>query len=437
MPLSDIVTVNITTEGPQVTRAGFGTALILAADTPVDFTERVRTYSNMTAITEDFAADTGTYLMASRHFSQNPKPVSVMVGRLALKPTQRWAVTPVASNSTVYSMKVNGTTVSYTSDASATVTEIIAGLKTEIDALSLAITVSDQTTYMRIVANTAGDFFSIESLDITLLGVAQDHADPGYATDLDAIALENSTWYAILNPFNSAASVAAIAGWAESNEKLFIAQTQDSAVATIASGSDTSSIAYTLKNSAYVRTTLHYHPQTSAFLDGGLAGACLPLDPGSETWMFKTLAGVPAVNMTDTQATNVLTKNCGTYQTIAGVNITREGKVSSGTYVDIVRGRDWLRATMSEDIFAYLAGANKVPFTDRGIAGIEGKVRARLRIAVDQGLLSDNPAPTVTVPLAADVSAADKAARTLNNVTFDAVLAGAIHKVTINGVVTV
>jgi len=187
MALSDIVTVTITSESAAVEQAGFGVPIILAPDTPGGFTERVRFYTSLTGVGVDFATTTATYKMAAAVFGQNPRPSTLAVGRLANKPTQRWAVTPTASNSTLYQMRVNGTLVEFTSDSSATVTEIITGLKAAIDALSLGVTVSDQTTYMRIVANTAGAFFSVEVLDTSLLALAQDHADPGLATDLAAM----------------------------------------------------------------------------------------------------------------------------------------------------------------------------------------------------------------------------------------------------------
>ena len=44
--------------------------------------------------------------------------------------------------------------------------------------------------------------------------------------------------------------------------------------------------------------------------------------------------------------------------------------------------------------------------------------------------------PVTSVPLAEDISVVDKGNRTLTNATFEAYLAGAIHKTKIKGVVT-
>lgn len=437
MALSDIVSITISTESVLVEQAGFGTPLIMANDCPAGFTERVRTYTNLAGlITDGFVVTDATYLIAAKIFSQNPRPPRLMVGRCALKPTQRWALTPVAANSHEYSLKVNGTTVTFTSDSSGTVAEAIAGLKSAIDALSLGLTTSDQTTYLRVTANTAGAFFSLESPETAYLKIAQDHADPGVGTDLAAIALEDNSWYGLCSAFNSSAYVDAVSDYAEANKKLYVAQTQDSDVINVSNGSDSTTIAAVLKADSKYRTALIYHPTTNAFADAALLGRCLPLDPGSETWKFKTLAGVSTTVLTATQRTNALAKRCNVYNTVAGVAITEEGKVSGNEWIDVIRFRDWIEARIGEEVFAALAASNKIPFTDEGVAVITGLVRAVLDQGVAVGGLSADPAPVVSAPLVANVSATNKALRNLPDVKFDAVLAGAIHAVTISGTIS-
>src|SRR5262249_29365230 len=157
-----------------------------------------------------------------------------------------------------------------------------------IDALAQPVTTTDNGTSLDIVATVAGAFFSLEVLDISKMKVAQTHADPGLAADLAAIALENNSWYALLFPFNSKACAQAIATFAESNIKLFIAQTQDSDVVNLNLASDTAG-AQTIAgacNLVNFRTALIYHQKTDAFADGAWAGACLPMNPGSETWAY-------------------------------------------------------------------------------------------------------------------------------------------------------
>jgi hypothetical protein len=140
--------------------------------------------------------------------------------------------------------------------------------------------------------------------------------------------------------------------------------------------------------------------------------------------------------LTTTESLNARNKDANTYEAIAGVNITREGTMASGEFIDVIRGVDWLHARLQERIYSRLVNLDKIPFTDAGIAIIEAEVRAQLQTGIDNGFLTANPAPTVTVPLAADVSANDKASRLLPDIEFTAYLAGAVHKVQIDGVVT-
>lgn len=437
MPLNDIVDVTITTDSARVKQAGFGIPLILSATAA--FAERVREFAEAADIVAaGLPATSPEYLAAQAMFSQNPRPPKVLIGRATRLPTQRFIVTVKSVlNTTAYKLKVNGTEVTFTSDATATTDEIRTGLQGAINALGLALTVNNEigTSDITITANVAGAWFRIEVTTPTLLGIVQNHADPGAAADLTELKAVNNDWYGLMCLFPSAAYVAAIAGWAEANDKIFIQQTQDSPVPdTAAGGTDVGS---TLATAAYMRTALIYHPDNGAFVDAAWMGKCLPLDPGSETWKFKTLSGVAATQLTGAQVTNLKAKNANYYYAVGGVNITADGKVSGNEWIDTIRGRDWLEARMAERIFGTLANAAKVPFTDKGIGVIEADVRAQLREGVAVGLLSDNPMPTVTVPKAADSSATDKANRILRGLTFSATLAGAIHEVRITGRVSV
>ena len=433
MSLSDIASVTLVTNSASATRTGYGVPLVLAADAGAGFTERVRFYSDLSGVLADFAVTTATYKMCAKIFAQPTRPPQVAVGRLALPPTQRFALTPTAVNSTTYSGTINGLAWSYTSDASATVAEIIAGMKAAIDALAQAVTTSDQTTYLRVLANAAGAFHNLTIDDHTgaKLALAQDHVDPGVATDLAAINLENPAWYCLLNPFNSSAMLKAASDWVESNEKLFVAQTIDTPVANLTSGSDTSSVAYLARANA--RTALIYNHDNANFADAGWAGAVLPLDPGSETWAYKALSGVTSTVLTTTQRNNLVAKHTNFYELIAGLNLTNNGKVLANEWIDVVRFRDWLKTNLQIDILEALANNSKLPFTDAGISVIAGVIKGRLKAGVAVGGLAASPAPRVTVPAASAVSTSDKNSRTLTGVRFDAILAGAIQLVTITG----
>lgn len=434
MSLNDIVNVVITSEIAQVTRQGFGVPLILTPHT--EFAERVRVYTSLAGLVSDgFGSTTPAYKAAAALFSQSPRPPRVKVGRRANLPTHKFTLTPVAKNTHVYRVTISGVTFSYTSDADATATEIVTGLSAAINHESTGSSdaAATGTTTLILTADSAGLWLDLVA-DAADFGIACDHADAGIAADLTAVALEDDDWYGLVTTFNSAAEIAAAAAWVETKTKLYAAASSDTGII----GSGTSDVATTLKTAAYARTAAFYHPQNGVFADAAWLGRCLPLTPGSETWKFKTLAGVPAVALTPTQRTNAKGKRAAVYTTIGGINMAEEGVTASGEYIDVVRFRDWLGSRMQEDVFALLARSSKVPFTDSGIAGIESVVRGVLDEGVKAGGLSPSPEPTVSAPLASAVSSSDRAARTLPGVQWSARLAGAVHIVDpLQGVISV
>lgn len=431
MALSDIVNVLISSETTQVTRAGFGKALILSPHALFD--DLVRTYSQPADMVLDgFATTSPEYKAASALFAQSPRPSSVKVGRRANKPTLRYTLTPVVANAKAYKIKLRGVEYSVTSDADATATEICDALRTALGSPS-GITLGGTTT-LTLTASAAGGWFDVE-VDPATFASACDNADPGLAADLAAILLFDNDFYAVVSTHKSAAEIAAIAAWAEANGKLFCAASSNTDII----GSGSGDVATTLKTAAYARSWVLYHPAPGAFADAAIMGRCLPLDPGSETWKFKTLAGIPATKLTPAQRTNALGKNAMVYLTVGGVNITEEGKVAAGEFIDVIRFRDWVAARLQEDVFALLARSDKLPYTDAGGQGLASVVEGVLTEGVLAGGFSSDPGrePVVTVPLVADQPSADRLARKFGNVRWRAFLAGAVHSVQINGTISV
>jgi len=170
----------------------------------------------------------------------------------------------------------------------------------------------------------------------------------------------------------------------------------------------------------------------TSFPEAAWLGGQLPKTPGSITWKFKTLTGINPDTLTSTVVTNVQGKNANIYETIGGVNMIHEGVVASGEFIGVIRGVDWIQSRITEEVFTVLVNADKVPYTDAGVEMIKTAIQSVLEQAVDNGILVANTI-TITAPKVADVSTANKANRFLPDVKFGATLAGAIHKVKIDG----
>jgi hypothetical protein len=432
MSLESIVNVQISRETSSVSRAGFGVPLILG--TSKAFTSLLKFYSSYNAVLEDFISTDKEAIAASAIFSQNPVVEQIAIGRRETGDNVVVTVVTV-ENSTQYSCTINGTVFSVTSDATATAIEIAGLLVAAINGGSEPVTATDNGdgTY-DLDADVAGTPFSLK-LDSRQSAVFTTPNTVG--DDLTNIDMENPDWYGLILVSRVQADVEAAAAWTETQKKIFITASADSDIADTTDAADTTTIAAVVKAAAYARTAVFYHASAaSQFLDAGLLGRILPQSPGSYTAAYKTIAGITVDNLTDTQIANILAKNANLYISVASVNITRNGTVGEGEYIDIIIGVDWLQARLTERLYGLLVNNLKLPYTDEGITAIDAEIRAQLDEGIDAGFITNDPAYIVTVPNAADVSAQDKANRELNNVTFAATLAGAIHKITVNGTVS-
>lgn len=440
MTLSNHVTISITQDAVGIARAGFGIPLLISY--AAAWVERVRTYTDFAGVIVDFPVVTSPeYLAAQALFAQTPHPTKIKIGRGALPPTQVHVLTPTAVNSASYVVTVAGegittTTVTFTADASATVAEITAGLETLISAVvGNNYAVVDGGTELTITGDAAGDWFSIEIADPALLKNEMTHVDPGIATDLAAIAVEDNDWYFLLTNFNSNALVLAADAYAQTAKKIYIFDVPETeAVTTTAGNSDTLDDIATLNRA---RTAGIYHPSPVSMNAAAWVGRCASTEPGSITWKFKNLSGVPAVSLTATHRTNLVARSANFFESVAARDQMSEGTTADGDFIDVQRGLDWLEDDMSKGVFGVLTDADKVPFTDPGVASIQKEMEASLRRGVARTLLAADPEPVVTVPKVSTISPADKTARTLPDMKFNATQAGAIHKVIITGVVSV
>lgn len=268
----------------------------------------------------------------------------------------------------------------------------------------------------------------------------QGQVDPGddedYTDALSAAEAVDEDWYCVTIQSRSSGDIQEVAQWVEARQKIFIAATSESAVIDPLEDTDVGSI---LAAASYARTALIYSVDAgSTWPDTAWAGPLLPLDPGSVTWAFKRVAGTAGEKFPSSAITALEAKRVTRLETIQGLTRTIGGYTAdSGAYIDVIRGLDWLRQRLAEDIFLKLANSAKIPYTNAGIAIIESAVRARLQDAIDNDVLADDENLTVTVPLASETDQNDRANRILRDVNFTARLAGAIHKVIVRGVATV
>ena len=437
MSLDTIVQINITAQSTSPSRAGFGTPL--AAGFHTVFANRVRAYaSGAEMVTDGFLATDPLVRLANKVFSQNPKVTLIKIGRRANAPTQKLNFTPtdttVGLDYTMAFTRMDGTTetATYTVIVADTVELIIDGLITAIAALSggLDMTPTDNATDFDLLADVAGDLFNVvvnKEMDIKDTTV-----DPGLAADLAAIRAEDADWFGLLLDSNSEAECLAAAVFAEPLEVMFGCNSYDTEILDAVVVDDLFS---DLKAAGHARTFPIWSGSVLSYAAAAWMGDRFPADPGTSTWAFKQLASVTVDTLSSAQQAAVEGKNGNHYNTVAGVNITFDGKVSAGEFIDIVRFISFLRARLQENVFALLVNLPKVPFTDPSVDLFKGEIGATIRRNEPDAIV---PGTTVvTAPLVADISTTDRVNRLLPDVKFDSQLAGEIHALKIDGVLTI
>ena len=263
-----------------------------------------------------------------------------------------------------------------------------------------------------------------------------DSDDLDMAASMAAIQAEDNSWYGVVIDQALASSQQALAAWVEANKRFAIMWTSDSDTYDATKDTDLASF---LNAATYDRTAVIFHTAPAAgddYPDAAWMGEGFPYAPGSSTWAYKTLKGVTKDNITPTKETVLSSKNCNYYSEVGGVNITQEGKVASGEWIDIIIGTDWLEARLREAVFAAFVNNRKVPFEDDGITVVQGLVKGVLMEGADAGILQKDSI-SVTVPKYKDVPQADRVGRFLPDVKFTALYQGAIHRTKISGTISV
>lgn len=432
--LASIVNVVITRTSASVSRASFNIPLIAAYHT--HNSDLVRTYSASTGlaamVTDGFEVDEPAYLAAVALLSQSPRPKTFKIGRLTSSWNQSITLTPVAASSTVYSGRVADQSWTFTSDADATLAEVCTGIAAAIDALD-GVTAVSTGTAVTISVTEAARLVNISRTGVGTYAWADATVAGTIATELSAIQAQDPEWYGFVTDRTSELHINAVAAWAETQRKIYLPTSADSA--TWDQGS-TTDIASDIETNSYKRTALWVHENYDEFLGSAMLGLILPFDPGSANWAHKSPAGVAMSAWSSTQQAALLAKRANILIPVAGIGDTQWGTTGSD-FLDNVQGEDWVAATIQEDVFAFLHGEPKIPYTDRSVARLRGVIEAVLQRGVENGIVAEDPQFFTEAPLVEDVAPADRANRHLPDVVFSFRLSGAINTVDVLGLVSI
>lgn len=190
------------------------------------------------------------------------------------------------------------------------------------------------------------------------------------------------------------------------------------------------------------RTILFYcdstddHPIPVAALVGEIAGRTA----GSFTYKNLVLNGIEAQELTDTEIDAIHKKGGMTFISKAGDNVTSEGMVAGGEFIDVIDTEDYIVQQLAYKTQKLLNNAAKVPYDNNGIAMLESVAVDVLQGAFNAGMIKTNadgsPAYSVAYAMSEDCSDEDRSNRRYLGGTFSFTLAGAIHYTEITGTIT-
>lgn len=446
--INDIVAVDITIQDSAPKAVAFDTIAIVA-DAP--FTGG-RLYSvspqGLAAMTTDgFPSWSRARQLLSRMSGQSGGAAEAYIWGRTANQTQALEVT-VDTTATAVGRAIAGN-VSYggiTSPISITVVTntvdaILDLLEAAIDAslagLAGIVTTPDNATATKLVVSNAvpGTFVLFDGFPHSILLTDVSAAGTNFADELAALNVDlgAAAYGLLLDGFSKSEAVIA-AAFAETNRKIFLAQSADNSILTSA----TTDVASTLQTSGYTRSAVFVSRYMSGDHAAALLGRQLGQVPGSSNWALQVLTGVPSDKFTSAEHAFARGKHALTYTTDLVVAHTWDGWAASGRYFDVTHGVDALRSDIQTREYQVLLNAEKVPFNGTGSAMFEAALRASLTAAEGDvgvpGLIE--PGWTVTMPNLVGYSPVDKAARRFRTGRWTATMTGAASSLDIAGTLT-
>ena len=464
-PISDVVNVTIGLESSPATRAGFGVALI-AGDS-----DKLPKYD---IVTLTFSAE----LVASNVINGKVNGVAISqvtwntnndttMGLLATELQSKAAITSaVASDVGAVGYDNTITCTAADEDTILALTDFLVTLGASQATITVARTPFRRTKTYANLAAVAADFATTDSEYIAASWFFAQSPNPGsvkigridsgadWSDELDEIVKHDNDWYALCITDRTLVDQTDVAAWAKTKTKIFFLCSADTDILDSGVSSDIASVIQTAVN--HRAAALYHETAATAYPEAGWMAIGLAQDPGSLTWAYKTIVqpdgvtGLTPSTISATQRAAAQAKNCNLYETYGSRDIVLFGKVGGSAttgadYIDVTRGIDWQESDMSTRVFDLLGDSLKVPYTNSGLAQIEAEIRVSLDEGIASGLLVADPDSyegqpyRVTVADVSTIAAAEKAARNVPStaLTFQAQLAGAVHKVNIAGTVVI
>lgn len=458
IPLSDVVSVSITAEQSIQSANGFAVPMIIDEEYVYGATGRVLTVGSLAEmIAAGYATYNKAYRLAQLAFSQSPRPKSIKIGQWngpgAETIADAWTAI-VAADPDFY-------WVCMTDRTEADINSLAAQVLAESNPYFFFAETSDAAVLAGSVGNVAEDLLNggNDRVRVVYQGATDQVLTLTVSATVTAGTFTGSMDGSSLSvPYNTShdQTMDDIATAIQALQS--VATATASAAGSLGASKDiitvTSADAYWL-NKLTITTNLTggsisqaVTTEASKPLASALCGYFAPHYPGVKTEAFARPLGVSPGSYTTAQRATLLGLNVGWYgqygQIASMGGGSNYGRVASGTlYADLKWGIDWLTLAIQAAVMSRLQSGTPVPYTTPGIEEVKQAIRGALAEGVSRGFVqpSGDTADgdlgtigyTVTAPALSDISDANKTARHLPDVSFQARAASAVQQVTISG----
>lgn len=240
-------------------------------------------------------------------------------------------------------------------------------------------------------------------------------------------------WYWLLATTRDGTEIKAISAYLNTLEKCYIPATSDQGAVDALLGDE--------------RTLLIISNHAEDYPDGAIFGRCGGMPIGSVTWDSKALNGQKNSDVTMSEQSQILAKHGNLIREMGGVNVFWKGTTMSGQYIDIINGRDYLKARLQEAYHSLKINNNKISMTVNGLKLIEATLREVFRDCGKRGIiarvedddgrsrsdLNDYQYRLKMPETISDIPANDRANRKVSNIIFSATISGGINEIEISG----
>lgn len=264
--------------------------------------------------------------------------------------------------------------------------------------------------------------FAQNKQDVAVFGVSKvTHST--VKDKLDKIA--DKDFFFIVTNIKDNDSLKAIGEWASAHDKIAVL-TPDVAksaeeMKTLAEGLNSSNVA------------IYAHAGNPAgsgmvYLNCGIAGLMSPKEAGSATWALKSPNLIPNIFFPLADENTLIKANVNVWANELGRGITKGGKTTDGSYVDITQGKYWLKNKLTSALALLLMNRDKLPFTSEGKTLITGAIEEVITAGDRQGIIVRDET-TIYVPEPLELLTNDRANRVWNGIEIETRIQGAVESI--------